>query len=304
MMLPQTSRKCMKRGEAMRRRWLTGLLMVGVTLLPTQAQAAPLFSQTARTQFFLGTAVRTFGQYQKFQGGGNELKVWTAPAIFSYALVTDATLNLVIPYQRRHLETPAGDFDADGIGDITLFGKYRFYRRDVPFGRDQLAFIGGLEFPSGSTTEGPGLKASPPLQLGSGGVDGLLGVAFGHTRSWYNIEGAVQGKINSGAEDFRFGNVALYDLYLAYQTYPEWPTPPAQLNFSIELNGRTFANNEVDGKDVDTGGTVLFISPGIQYIVNTNLLFETGVQVPIVTDFPGGALEPELTILFGLRYIF
>lgn len=294
----------MKGGRVISTPWLPGLFILGLSLLPALVWAAPLFSQTARTQFFLGTAVRTFGQYQKFQGGGNELKVWTAPAIFSYALLTDATLNLVIPYQRRHLETPTGDLDADGIGDITLFGKYRFYRRDFPFGRDQLAFIGGLEFPSGSTTEGPGLKASPPLQLGSAGVDGLLGIAFGHTRSWYSIEGAIQGKLNSEAEDFRFGNVLLYDLYLAYQTYPAWPTPPAQLNFSVEFNGRTFANNEVDGKEVDTGGTVLFISPGIQYIVNTNLLFETGVQVPIVTDFSGGTLKPELAILFGLRYIF
>lgn len=294
----------MERAKVIRRGWLEGFLILGLGLLPAQVGAAPLFGQTARTQFFLGTALRTFGLFQKFEGGGKELKVWTAPAIFSYALATDATLNLVVPYQRRHLKIPAGDFDAEGIGDITLFGKYRFFRRDVPFGRDQLAFIGGLEFPSGSTTKGPGLKASPPLQLGSGGVDGILGLAFGHTRSWYSIEGAVQGKLNSEAEGFRFGNVLLYDLYFAYQIYPEWPTPPAQLNVSVELNGRTFADGEVNGREVDTGGTVLFLSPGIQYIVNANLLLEGGIQIPILTDFPDGALEPELTVLFGFRYIF
>jgi hypothetical protein len=248
--------------------------------------------------------VRSFGQFQKASGGGNELKVWTAPAIFSYALMTDATLNLVVPYQRRHLETPAGDFDADGIGDIALFGKYRFYRRDLPFGRDQISFIGGLELPSGSTSKGPGLKAAPSLQLGSGGVDGIVGVAAGTTRRSYSIEASLRGKINSEAKDFKFGNVLLYDLYLAYQTYPEWPTPPAQLNFSIEFNGRTSGDNEVDGKEVDTGGTVLFISPGIQYIVTGNLLFETGVQIPIVNDFPSGELEPDFTVLFGFRYFF
>ncbi|MFQ5882087.1 MAG: hypothetical protein ACE5I9_06395 [Candidatus Methylomirabilales bacterium] len=294
----------MNRGRAMPTRWLAGLVILGLTLLPAHVRAAPLFSQTPRTQFFLGTAVRSFGQLQKSEGGGKELKVWTAPAIFSYALVTDATLNLTIPYVNKHFETLTGTFNASGIGDITLFGKYRFYRRDLPFGRDQLALIGGLELPSGSTSKGPGLKRAPPLQLGSGGVDGLLGLTFGHTRSWYSIEGAVQGKLNSEAKDFRFGNVLLYDLYLAYQTYPEWPTPPAQLNLSVEFNGRTRGDNEKDGKELDTGGTVLFISPGIQYIVTGNLLFETGVQIPIVKDLPSGQLEPDFTVLFGFRYLF
>jgi hypothetical protein len=248
--------------------------------------------------------VRSFGLLQKAEGGGKELRVWTAPAIFSYALITDATLTLNVPYVNKHFETPTGTFDASGIGDISLVGKYRFYRRDLPFGRDQFAFIGGLEFPSGSTSKGPGIKAAPALQLGSGGVDGIVGVAAGTTRSWYSIEGALRGKINSEAKDFKFGNVLLYDLYLAYQTYPEWPTPPAQLNFSVEFNGRTFADNEVEGRDLNTGGTVLFISPGIQYIVTGNLLFETGVQIPIVNDFPSEELEPDFTVLFGFRFIF
>ncbi|MFQ5961198.1 MAG: hypothetical protein ACE5MG_07360, partial [Candidatus Methylomirabilales bacterium] len=258
---------------------IASLLILALGLLPAHVLAAPIFGASPRTQFFLGTAVRSFGQFQRSEGGGRELKVWTAPAIFSYALATDATVNLVVPYQRRHLETPVGDLDADGIGDITLFGKYRFYRRDLPFGRDQVSFIGGLELPSGSTSKGPGLKAAPSLQLGSGGVDGIVGIAAGTTRSWYSIEGALRGKINSQAKDFKFGNALLYDLYLAYQTYPEWPTPPAQLNLSVEFNGRTFADNEREGRELNTGGTVLFISPGIQYIVTGNLLFETGVQI-------------------------
>jgi hypothetical protein len=211
---------------------------------------------------------------------------------------------LNVPYVNKRFETPTGTFDASGIGDISLIGKYRFYRRDLPFGRDQFAFIGGLEFPSGSTSEGPGIKAAPPLQLGSGGVDGIVGVAAGTTRSWYSIEGSVRAKINSEAKDFKFGNVLLYDLYLAYQIYPEWPTPPAQLNFSVEFNGRTIGDNSVDGTKVNTGGTVLFVSPGIQYIVTGNLLFETGVQIPIVNDFPSRALEPDFTVLFGFRFFF
>ncbi len=100
--------------RATRIRWRMGLLILGLALLPARVLAAPIFGASPRTQFFLGTALRSFGQFEKASGGGKELKVWTAPAIFSYALATDATLNLVVPYQRRHLETPKGDFDAEG----------------------------------------------------------------------------------------------------------------------------------------------------------------------------------------------
>ena len=96
-------------------------------------------------------------------------------------------------------------------------------------------------------------------------------------------------------------------LLVAISLFAALAVPPlvqAQISPVQMGNGRTFGDNEIDGKDVNTGGTVLFISPGIQYIVTGNLLFETGVQIPIVNDFPSGALEPNYTVLFGFRYFF
>jgi hypothetical protein len=284
---------------------LAGFLLIGGSgIWHGTASTAPIFGESPRTQFFLGTAFRTFGWYQKFEDDDRELRVWTAPAIFSYAPITDASLTLAVPYVDKQLKTPAGTENASGLGDIRLQGKYRFYRRDLPFGRDQLAIIGGVEFPTGSTSEGPGIKDAPALQLGSGGVDGIVGLAAGTTRSWYSIEASFRWKINSEAKDVEFGDVLLYDLYLAYQAYPEWPTPLAQFNLSVELNGRTSYDIKIDGRNVNTGGTVLFVSPGIQYILTENLLVESGVQIPVVKNFSNRALEPEVTVLFGLRYIF
>lgn len=192
----------MRRQRGSLTHWSAGLLILALAFLPAQARAAPIFGASPRTQFFLGTALRSFGFFQKSEGGGNELKVWTAPAIGSYALMTDATVTLTVPYVDKKLETPTRTFDASGIGDITAVGKYTFYRRDLPFGRDQLALIGGLEFPTGSTSKGPGLKAAPALQLGSGGVDGIVGVAAGTTRSWYSIEGGAPSKDQLRGERF------------------------------------------------------------------------------------------------------
>ncbi|MFQ5914792.1 MAG: transporter [Nitrospinota bacterium] len=288
-------------------------VLAGMTVLlaavpgwtPT-ARAAPLFGQTPRTQFFLGTAVRSFGLFQKSSGGGKDLEAWTVPLIGSYALGTDATVSLAIPYVNKRFETPTRTFRADGPGDLQLTGKYTLFRKDGPFSRLQAAVLGGLKFPTGSNSQGPGIKAAPPLQLGSGSVDGTVGGAAGYTTMRWSFEGALTYRINSEADDFQFGNVLSYDIYAAYQTYPDWPTPEfSQLNFSLELNGRTRDENEVDGREVPTsGGTVLFLSPGIQYILSGNLLVETGVQVPIYDDFNRAQLEPDYNVLFGFRYLF
>ncbi|RMF85705.1 MAG: transporter [Nitrospinota bacterium] len=279
--------------------------LVGLLLGIPGADAAPIFGQSPRTQFFLGTAVRSFGRFQKLSGGGRDLAVWTAPLVASYALRTDATVTLIVPYVNKRLQTPAGTLRADGLGDLQILGKYRFFRRDAPFSRLQAAILGGLKLPTGSNSEGPGIQKAPALQPGSGSVDGIVGGAAGYTTMHWSFEGALTYKINSTAEDFRFGNVLAYDFYVAYQLYPDWPTPGlSQLNISLELNGRTSGHNEVHGREVpESGGTVLFLSPGLQYIVSGNLLLETGVQVPMVRELRG-ALEPDYTVLFGFRYLF
>ncbi|MFQ5693364.1 MAG: transporter, partial [Nitrospinota bacterium] len=152
----------------------------------------------------------------------------------------------------------------------------------------------------------PGIQEAPPLQLGSGSVDGLVGAAAGSASMRWSFEGAVTYKINSEADGFQFGNVLSYDLYAAYQVYPDWPTSGlSQLNFSLELNGKTREENEADGRDLSgTGGTVFFLSPGLQYIVSGNFLVETGVQLPIYEDLDSGQLEPDYNVLFGFRYLF
>lgn len=277
----------------------TGLLMGFTT---QEAIAAPVFGVSPRTQFFLGTAVRSFGLFSRSSDSSLTLETWAIPVVLSYALQTDMTLTVNVPYVRKRLDRPDGDQETDGVGDVNVSWKYTFFRQDRPFGRTQAAFLLGLELPTGEFNQ----DLPPPLRLGSRSLDGIIGLAAGHTTPHFSIEGGVVYKANAEANDFRFGNVLSYDLYLAYQSYPDFPTPGlSQLNFSVELNGRWAEQNEAFGMDIPTtGGTVVFISPGLQYIVAPTLLFEAGVQVPIVRDLPSGALEPDYNVLFGFRWIF
>jgi len=109
-----------------------------------------------------------------------------------YGLTRDLTLGVTLPILERRLRfnAPSGErrtIAADGLGDLTLVGAYRLYRRDVERGTTQASFLGGLKLPTGATniadsdlpqlTGNPETRLPPSLQTGSGSVDGIVGLA-------------------------------------------------------------------------------------------------------------------------------
>jgi len=233
-----------------------------------------------------------------------------------YGATRDLTVGVSIPILQRRLrfDDPAGGrrtISADGLGDLTVVGAYRFFRRDVERGTTQFSLLGGLKLPSGATdaedsdlprlTGMPETRLPPSLQLGSGSVDGILGVAGFHNVDRLSFYADAQGKLNTeGSQDFRAGNSLHYDLSADYVLLPG-----RNMFLILELNGVFKARAEQAGRTVrDSGGHLLFLSPGIQYLPIPPLILEAGVQIPIFRDLNGRQLAPDWSVVVGLRYLF
>jgi len=233
-----------------------------------------------------------------------------------YGATRDLTLGVTQPILERRLrfDGPAGErrtISADGPGDLTLAGAYRVFRRDVERGTTQVSLLGGLKLPSGATdvedsnlprlTGKPGTRLPPDLQLGSGSVDGIVGLAGFHNMDRLSFYGDVQGKLNTkGAQDFQAGNSLFYDLAADYVLFPQ-----RNMFVLLELNGVSTSRAEQAGRTVrDSGGQLLFLSPGLLYLPIPNLILETSVQVPIHRDLNGRQLAPDWSVVVGLRYLF
>ena len=52
-----------------------------------------------------------------------------------------------------------------------------------------------------------------------------------------------------------------------------------------------------------SGGHVLFLSPGLQYIPLSRLLAEASVQLPLLKDLNDTQLEPDWTLSVGIRVL-
>jgi hypothetical protein len=57
------------------------------------------------------------------------------------------------------------------------------------------------------------------------------------------------------------------------------------------------------GADPNSGGTSVYLSPGIQY-VSRRFILEAAVQLPISQDLNGDALDTDYVLTFGYRANF
>jgi hypothetical protein len=308
-------------------RWiLATALAVGLTL-PVTVEAFPINAPNARTVFgglSLGSSRLRVTRAATLKEGTTSvtdpqdqaLMTFEEDVALVYGLTRDLTLGVTLPILERRLrfDNPAGDrrtIAADGVGDLTLVGVYRLYRRDVVRGTTQISFLGGLKLPTGATdsrdadlpqlTGTPETRLPPSLQLGSGSVDGIVGLAVFQNFDRLSFYADVQGKLNTaGAQDVRAGNMLFYDLSADYVLLPR-----RNMFLILELNGVSTGRAEQAGRRVkNSGGQLLFLSPGIQYLPIPPLILEGSVQVPIYRDLHGRQMAPDYSVVVGLRYLF
>ncbi len=269
---------------------------------------------SARTVDFNGQAVVPRYTYTDKNKGGRDLAVNVVSTKAVFGLNANTTVGVTIPYVNKRLRRTnpmSGQPEtlrSDGVGDLPIVGKYRFFQDSGAGETTEAAVIFGLELPTGRTniTEG-GVRLSQPLQPGSGSVDAILGAAFTRVDGRWLVNADLLGKINSEADDYRFGNTYRFDIGGQYRLYPARYERFDQttVNLIAELNTIYAEKDTFQGPTLaDTGGLKMFVTPGLQVIVSEDMLFEAGVQLPAILNLHGSQLEENLRVIIGLRARF
>lgn len=243
--------------------------------------------------------------------GNRDLTVGMVPLVGVYGLTEKWALFGIFPYMDKDLEvnTPSGrrTREVSGLGDTTFLARYTVFQQDRPGQTFRIAPFVGLETPTGEDNENDSLGRLPqPLQLGSGSWDPLAGVVTTWQTLERQIDAALSYKVNTEANDFEFGDVARFDLSYQHRVWPRELGPGVPAFFYGVLEGNLIwqEQNEIDGqKDPDSGGTTLYIAPGIQWVTKRTVL-ESAVQLPLIQDLKGNALENDFiwTVSFRLNF--
>ncbi len=73
----------------------------------------------------------------------------------------------------------------------------------------------------------------------------------------------------------------------------------------VEANGDVAARTRARGvADENSGGHLLFLSPGVEFFPTRRLVIEFSIPVPVVRDLNGRQLKPRFSLIAGVRFLF
>jgi hypothetical protein len=303
--------------------------------LPADQTLVGIASQYIKNRQFTDGELVEFNEAVEGQGRDvhSTESLVTASLIAAYGVTDDLTLGLRFPYVWRnnirevahHAEEGGAEpeepaeiqnlGDPDGIGDITVFGQWRFFHTDDNL--TNLALLAQVKAPTGRTNrvtepndEGETEVFETHFQPGSGSWDAGLGLAFTQGFGSFSFDSNVlYNLVTQGAQGVGNGDSFSYNFALSWSPGGTLGGGlQAESNFNpvtliVELNGewRDFVtqNGVIDPEE---GGHTVFISPGARFSAGQNWNFALSFGVPIVTDLNGFQEEPDYR--FTGRFVF
>lgn len=305
--------------QAIRHRYIPALSLMLVTAAIgglSEAHAAP---ETFNTALPVGTG--DFVVREQFLAikasddaspADRNLEVLGGVSVLGYGVTSDLAIFAMLPYLDKELDLtmPGGQRitrSASGIGDARIFARYTVFQKDMRGSNFRIAPFVGIKLPTGDDNDRDSFGRLPqPLQPGSGSWDPFGGVIATWQTLDYEIDAQLSYKANTEANGFEFGDEFGLDASLQYRLWPRelGAGVPGFLYGVVETNLVHQAKNRSGGvNDPNSGGTKLFLSPGLQYVTKRWVL-EAIVQLPVVQDLGGAALKDDYAVRAGFRVNF
>ena len=222
-------------------------------------------------------------------------------AIFGALPILDKTLKVTIPGPGRVKRKTSGP------GDARLFARYTVFKQNAPGRTFRIAPFAGLKLPTGTSRKSDFLGTLPAsFQLGSGSWDPFAGIVGTWQTRDYEIDVQASYKLNTKANNFQFGDEMRFDASLQYRLWPQelTETTTGFLYGLLEANLLYQQKDRAGGiRQANSGGTKLFIAPGIQYVTR-RWIAEAIVQIPVVQNLNGSALKDNYVVRAGFRLNF
>ena len=225
-----------------------------------------------------------------------EVHAYVLPQTLVYGVTPRFTTFLTLPILAHRRVEAASTRNEIGpeIGDLRLLGRYTFFVDDyAPLSTRRAALLAGMKFPTGT---GP---------VGTPSFDPIFGVVGTWAANRHELDVDALYTVTTERHDFEAGDRFRYDVAYRYRLWPRrFGKRLLQLNGLLELNGFWTGRTRVDGSTLrNSGGNVLFLSPGVQ-IAMKRLILEASVQVPVLQDLNGPQLETDFVGVLSVRVPF
>jgi len=246
-------------------------------------------------------------------GDVHSTKSLTVPSIFAAIGVTeDLTLGIRLPYVRRDglLSAEEGKVadqgNPDGFGGVSVFGQYRIFHSEDDL--NHLSLVIALKTASGVTRQRDmaGELIEVHSQPSSSSWNPSVGFSFTRAMGKFSFDSSVLYTVaTSGARHTDLGDLFDYNFAFSYAFVGEAidalfsSSNKSQWTGILELNGTWQDHLKTHGMtDPNSGGNIVYISPGIRYSGGRNWNTALSIGTPIIKATSGFQTDPDYRITF------
>jgi len=229
----------------------------------------------------------------------------------SYTPSPRLQLEVEAPFSRTAYDDGLTSGSGFGIGNVTGWAKYRFFRKVKTYGDRQAALRVGLEFPTGKKTAPTQTQINVPafvrqqLTPINGGLSPHFDLAFSQAGGRVIIGGNAEAIFRTERDGFRMGHEQRLSTDLEYVIPRDPHKPGGELFLILEtmflhrgtgrLNGQTLAGSRC---------TEYYLAPGLQYAARPRFVIEGSYQFPVVRNTGPLALRTDRNLLLGVKHLF
>jgi hypothetical protein len=229
----------------------------------------------------------------------------------SYTPSPRLQLEIEAPFSRTSFDNKVTRGSGFGLGNITAWAKYRFFRKVKTYGDRQAAFRIGLETPTGKKTAPTQTQINVPdfvrqqLTPINGGLSPHFDLAFSQAGGRLIFGGNAEVIFRAERDGFRMGHEQRVSTDLEYVVPKDARKPGGEIFLILETTFVHRGTGRLGGQAVDgSRSTEYYLAPGLQYAARPRFVIEGSFQFPVLRNTGPLTLRTDRNILLGVRYLF
>jgi hypothetical protein len=273
--------------------------------------AAPIRVTSPGLTVYKGGAVTPRFYFIKQHLGSLEVHREVFDLSVSYTPSPRLQLEVEAPFSRTAYDDGISSGSGVGIGNITGWAKYRFFRKVKTYGDRQAALRVGLELPTGKKSAPSQTQINVPafvrqqLTPINGGLSPHLDIAFSQAGGRFIFGGNAEAIFRTERDGFRMGHEQRLNTDLEYVLPRDPQKPGGELFLILETTFVHRGTGRLDGLAVaGSESTEYYLAPGLQYAAHPRFVVEGSFQFPVVRNTGALTLRTDRNILLGVRYLF
>ena len=273
--------------------------------------AAPIRVTSPGLTVYKGGAVTPRLYFIKQHLGSLEVDRQLLDVSVSYTPSPRLQLEIEAPFLRTAYDNGQTSGSGFGLGNITTWGKYRFFRKVKTYGDRQAAFRIGLELPTGKSLAPTQAQINAPAFLRqqltpiSGGLSPHFDLAFSQAGGRLIFGGNAEAIFRTERDGFRMGHEQRLNTDLEYVLPKDPHKPGGEIFLILETTFVHRATGRLDGLEVaGSRSTEYYLAPGLQYAAHARFVVEGSYQFPIVRNTGPVVLRNDRNLLLGVKLLF